>query len=284
MSFMNLLVFADDSDASAQRLDTAIAMAERLGAQLTACALAEQPAYYYGIGTEVAADVYTADVEQTKAVAQGAADAARTRLAESGHAGDRNGRVRWATGTPVAISEIAARNARYADLSLIGQPFDGPQETLLTKIFEGVLFDSGGPFVMIPQAWSGGAFGGRVLIAWSPCKEAARAVSDAMPFIEAAESVHIAMIDPETGEDAHGEEPGADLAAMLARHRVPVTVDALPSAGQSVAGRLLSHAAECGANLIVMGGYGHWRLRETLFGGVTRDMIRQSEVPLLLAH
>jgi nucleotide-binding universal stress UspA family protein len=65
---------------------------------------------------------------------------------------------------------------------------------------------------------------------------------------------------------------------------VPVTVDALPSAGQSVAGRLLIHAAECGADLIVMGGYGHWRLRESLFGGVTRDMVRKSEVPLLLAH
>ncbi len=105
-----------------------------------------------------------------------------------------------------------------------------------------------------------------------------------MPFIEAAEAVHIAMVDPDTGDDAHGEEPGADLAAALARHDVPVTVDALPSAGQTVAGRLLSHAADCGASLIVMGGYGHWRLRESVFGGATRDMVRQTTVPLLMAH
>ena len=280
MSFKSLLVFADDSDASAPRLDTAIAMAERHGARLTACVLAEQPAYYYGIGTEVAADVYLEDVERVKALARGVVETAGARLAQSGH----DGGVRWATGTPGAISEIAARHARYADLSLIGQPFDGAQETLLAKVFEGVLFDSGRAFAMIPRGWSGGAFGGRVLIAWSPRKEAARAVADAMPFIEAAESVHVAMVDPDTGEDAHGEEPGADLAAALARHDVPVTVDALPSAGQSVAGRLLTHAADCAASLIVMGGYGHWRLRESLFGGVTRDMIRQSTVPLLLAH
>ena len=280
MSFMSLLVFADDSEASIPRLDTAIAMAERLGAQLSSCALVEQPAYYYGVGTEVAADVYIEDVERAKAIAQGVADAAKAHLAKSGH----DGGVRWATGTPVAISEIAARNARYADLSLIGQPYDSVQETVLTKVFEGVLLDSGRPAVMVPKGWSGGSFGNRVMIAWTPCKEAARAVADAMPFIEAAESVHVAMVDPATGADAHGEEPGADLAALLAHHRVPVTVDALPSAGNSVADRLLTHAAECDANLIVMGGYGHLRLRESLFGGVTRDLIRKSEVPLLLAH
>jgi nucleotide-binding universal stress UspA family protein len=284
MSFKSLLVFADDSDASATRLDTAIAMAERHGAQLTACALTEQPSYHYGIGSEVVADIYAEEVEEAKAVAQGVADAVRARSAEFRHANGCGGGARWAIGIASAISEIAARNARYADLSLVGQPFEGKQETLLTKVFEGVLFDSGRPFVMVPQGWSGGGFGERILIAWTPRKEAARAVADAMPFIEAAEAVHIAMIDPDTGDDAHGEEPGADLAAALSRHGVPVTVDALPSAGQSVSERLLTHAADCGASLIVMGGYGHWRLRESLFGGVTRDIIRESTVPLLMAH
>ncbi|MHA1529166.1 MAG: universal stress protein [Alphaproteobacteria bacterium] len=280
MSFKSLLVFADDSDASAPRLDTAIAMAEWLGANLAACALTEQPAYYYGIGSEVAVDIYAQDVERAKAVAQGVAHAARARLAGCGH----DGGARWAAGTPEAIVGIAARHARYADLSLVGQPFEGAHESLLTKVFEGILFDSGRLFVMVPRTWSGGGFGERILIAWMPRKEAARAVADAMPFIEAAEAVHIAMVDPDTGDDAHGEEPGADLAAALARHGVPVTIDALPSAGQSVSERLLNHGADCGASLIVMGGYGHWRLRESLFGGVTRDIIRESTVPLLMAH
>jgi nucleotide-binding universal stress UspA family protein len=280
MSFKSLLVFADDSDASAMRLDASIAMAERLGTHLAACALIEQPAYYYGIGSEVAVDIYAQDVERAMAVAHVAADAARAQLVESGQDGD----LRWATGTPEAIAGIAARHARYADLSLVGQPFEGTHKTLLTKVFEGILFDGGRPFVMVPQSWPGGGFGERILISWTPRKEAARAVADAMPFIEAATSVHIAMVDPDTGDDAHGEEPGADLAAALARHDVPVTVDALASAGQSVAGRLLTHAADCGASLIVMGGYGHWRLRESLFGGVTRDIIRESTVPLMMAH
>jgi nucleotide-binding universal stress UspA family protein len=280
MSFMNLLVFADDTDACAARLETAIAMAERQGAQLAACALTEQPSYYYGVGTEVAADVYLADVERAKAMAKEVADAVRARLVAS----DRDGGTRWATGTSGAIAEIAARNARYADLSLIGQPAGEDRQPLLSRILEGVLFDSGRPCAIVPQGWSGGAFGKRIMVAWAPCKEAARAVADAMPLIETAESVHIAMVDPKTGEDGHGEEPGADLAASLARHRAEVTVDALPSAGHSTAARLLLHAADCGADLIVMGGYGHWRLSEALFGGVTRDMVRESQVPLMLAH
>jgi nucleotide-binding universal stress UspA family protein len=224
MSFMSLLVFADDSEASALRLDTAIAMAERYGAHLTACALTEQPAYYYGVGTEVAADVYMEDVERAKVIAQGVADAASARLTQSGH----DGGARWATGTPGPARFRAGR--RDGPEGLVGRQFRRPGPDCLDAV------------------QGGGPRGGR------------------------CDAFH------------RGGRPGADLAAALARHRVPVTVDALPSAGQSVAGRLLIHAAECGADLIVMGGYGHWRLRESLFGGVTRDMVRKSEVPLLLAH
>jgi len=280
MSFKSLLVFADDSDASARRLDNAMALTEQFSGSLAAVALAEQPAYYYGIGTEVAADVYAEDVERAKTLAKQVAGTAEAQLAKGGH----DGGVRWSTGTLAVVAEIAARHARYADLAFVGQPFESPQQVLMTKVFEGVLFDSGRPFMMLPRDWSAGPIGKRIMIAWAPRREAARAVADAMPLIEKAEAVNVAMVDPTVGEDAYGEEPGADLAQALARHDVAVSVDPLPSAGQNVAGRLLTHAADCGADLIVMGGYGHWRLRETLFGGVTRDIVRDTTLPLLLAH
>ncbi|HSF94617.1 MAG TPA: universal stress protein [Thermohalobaculum sp.] len=280
MPFKTLLVFADDSEASASRLDTAIVFAGKLGAHLTALALLEQPAYYYGIGSEVAADAYLADIERAESLARDTAAAAASAMSAAGTRAD----TRWATGTPAALSEIVARHARYADLSLVGQPSNGPIDPLLTRIFEGMLFESGRPLVVVPNAWRGGAFGKRVMIAWAPRREAARAVADALPLIAGAERAHIAMVDPETGPAAHGEEPGADLATALARHGVPVAVDQLPRAGQGIADRLLTHAADCGADLIVMGGYGHWRLRESLFGGVTRDVLYQSEIPVLMAH
>lgn len=280
MPFKTLLVFTDDSEASALRLETAITLAGRLGAHLTAVALLEQPAYYYGIGTEIAADAYLADIERVESLARDVAAANASTMSAAGVAAD----TRWATGTPAALTEITARHARYADLALVGQPADGPVEPLLTHIFEGMLFESGRPLAVIPAGWRGGAFGKRVMIAWAPRREAARAVADAMPFIAGAERVHIAMVDPETGTAAHGEEPGTDLATSLSRHGVPVTVDQLPRAGQGIADRLLTHAADCGANLVVMGGYGHWRLRESLFGGVTRDVLGQTEIPVLMSH
>ena len=280
MPFKTLLVFTDDSEASAPRIDTAIALAKRLGAHLTALALLEQPAYYYGIGSEVAADAYLADIERAESLARDTAAAAAARMSTAGTDAD----TRWATGTPAALSEIVARHARYADLALVGQPDGGPLDPLLTRIFEGMLFEAGRPLALIPNAWRGGAFGKRVMIAWAPRREAARAVADAMPLIDGAERVHIAMVDPETGPAAHGEEPGADLATALARHKVPVTVDQLPRAGQGIADRLLTHAADCGADTIVMGGYGHWRLRESLLGGVTRDVLRQTHIPVLMSH
>jgi len=280
MPYKSLLVFADDSEASAPRLDTACALAGALGAHLTALALLDQPAYYYGIGSEVAADTYLADLEKSETLARDTAAAASDAMARAGIDAD----TRWATASPGALSEIVARHARYADLALVGQPDGGALDPLLIRIFEGMLFEAGRPLVMVPNAWRGGAFGKRVMIAWAPRREAARAVADAMPMIEAAEKVHIAMVDPGTGPGEHGEEPGADLATALARHGVPVLVDQIPRAGRGIADRLLTHASDVGADLIVMGGYGHWRLRESLLGGVTREVLRQAEVPVLMSH
>jgi nucleotide-binding universal stress UspA family protein len=280
MPIKTLLVFADSSDATVRRIATAKAMAARHDAHLAALALVEQPAYYYGVGTEVSADLYFEEIERAKAEAVALADKTRGEMNGEGGSGD----VRWASGTPVAISEIAARHGRYADLNLLAQPVKGDMEALQSRAFEGVLFDSGRPAVVIPTGWERGAFGNSIVIAWAPCREATRAVSDAMPLIEAASSVRIAIIDPETGEDTYGEEPGADLATVLARHGITVTVDRLPSTGQGIAACLNGHAVDCGADLIVMGGYGHWRLRQTLFGGVTRDMLGVMQMPVLMAH
>ncbi len=280
MPFKSLAVFLDGSDASKQRLDAALAIARWLDAHLTAVAIAEQPAYYYGIGSEVSADIYMQDVERAQAAAKALADAAGALITAAGVRGD----VRWATGTAAAIGDVAARHARYADLALVGQPAEGDFELVMRKTFEGVLLESGRPLVVLPQGWDKGSFGKTIALAWSPQREAARAVSDAMPLIAGAAAVHVVVVDPNVGETAHGEEPGADLAATLSRQGVAVTVDQVPSAGQSVAECIHAHAVDRGADLIVMGGYGHWRLREALFGGVTRDMLKAARIPLMMSH
>ena len=137
---------------------------------------------------------------------------------------------------------------------------------------------------MIPRGWDAGVFGRRILIAWDPVQQAARALADALPFIAEAEAVTVALVDPEPEPSRYGDEPGADLAAALARHGVALTVDRLSGSGASVAEAIRDHARITGSDLIVMGGYGHAQWRQSLIGGVTHAMIRDTEVPILMAH
>jgi nucleotide-binding universal stress UspA family protein len=124
-----------------------------------------------------------------------------------------------------------------------------------------------------------------VLVAWKPSREATRAVNDALPLLEAADQVTVLVVDT-TGPRHHREEaePGSGIALHLARHGIKAVVEQTVAAGQSVADAMLSRAAELGCDLIVMGAYGHSRLRELVLGGVTREILRHMTVPVLMSH
>ncbi len=136
---------------------------------------------------------------------------------------------------------------------------------------------------LTPRGWTG-AFGERVVVAWDGSRPSARAIGSAMPLIETAAEVRVALVDPKAGSAAHGAEPGAELGAALARHNANVSVDRLPTLDRPVAKVLLEHASDAGADLVVLGAYGHSRFAEAVFGGVTRDMLRDASLPLLMAH
>lgn len=123
-----------------------------------------------------------------------------------------------------------------------------------------------------------------ILIAWDSTKHAAAAVQNALPLLDKAEQVTIAIFDPVNHENADGEEPGADLASRLSRRGCKVTVEQYPSGGDEIATCILKRAAEKGADLVVMGGYGHMKLRQQVFGGTTQTMLKQSKVPVFIAH
>ena len=122
------------------------------------------------------------------------------------------------------------------------------------------------------------------MIAWNASREAARAVKNAMPFLERAEAVDVVTFHPHTGRDAHGELPGADIALHLARHGIQVDVQRLDCDDIDVGNALLSHAADRGSDLLVMGCYGHSRLREWVLGGATRTILQSMTVPIVMAH
>lgn len=179
--------------------------------------------------------------------------------------------------------EVVGRRARYADLTVLG-PELLATGTFKKQIVEAVLFWSGKPLLLVPQGARATLKPKRVLVAWDASLEASRAVRESLDFLVGAEEVRIVMIDPIRDELHHGAEPGADIAAYLARHGVKVTVDRLPSSNQSVATVLFQHATDTAAEMLVMGAYGHSRLRELIFGGATRSAIDDPRLSVFLAR
>lgn len=179
--------------------------------------------------------------------------------------------------------EVVGQRARYADLTLIG-PELRESDRLGSFVLNGALFDSGKPVLVLPKRGAATLSPKRVMIAWDSRLEASRAVSEALPLLAGAEQVHVAMVDPVESSRESGPEPGADIATYLARHGVNVTVDRLPSGERTTANVLGRHAVDVSAELIVMGAYRHSRLRERIFGGVTRTMLEEPPVPLFMAH
>jgi nucleotide-binding universal stress UspA family protein len=178
-----------------------------------------------------------------------------------------------------------ALHARYADLAILGQlDPERAEPDLIRPRPDQVALASGRPVLIVPYAGHFDNAGRRVLIAWNATREAARSVSDAMPLLTSAELVTVLTIDPREGPHGHGEIPGADIALHLARHGVKAEIERTVSAGLPVGEVLLSRAADLGADLIVMGAYGHSRAREMLLGGATRSVLRSMTVPVLMSH
>ena len=147
-----------------------------------------------------------------------------------------------------------------------------------------VALASGRPILAVPYAGQFETVGRRVLIGWNATREATRAVNDAMPLLAAADVVTVLTIDAREAPDAHGELPGADISLHLARHGVKATIERTVSAGVPAGEVLLSRAADLGADLLVIGAYGHSRMRELLLGGATRSILQSMTVPVLMSH
>lgn len=182
-----------------------------------------------------------------------------------------------------SASDVVGRRGRYADLTIAG-----PQllraSPLRKPVLEGVLFSSGKPLLLIPEEADATLKPKRVVVAWDAGFEASRAVRESLDLLKVAEEVRLALVDPLPAEGGHGDEPGADIAAYLVRHGVKVTVDRLPSEGRPIADILKRHAIDTSAQMLVMGAYGHSRIRERLFGGVTRTMLERPALPTFLVR
>jgi nucleotide-binding universal stress UspA family protein len=281
MSYKDLLVVLDSDTASRGRMDIAAALAERFAAHLVGLyplPIPEAPRHF-GYYDPALLDPFFHELREKS---QELSDKEREAFE---HAASLRGlSAEWRAVEAVAESDPAL-HARYVDLTILGQldPDRGDADWIRPRP-EHVTLASGRPVLVVPYAGRYESVGRHVLIGWSATREAARAVSDAMPLLIAADVVTVLTIDAREGPDAHGELPGADISLHLARHGVKATIERTVSADIPVGDVLLSRAADLGADLLVIGAYGHSRVRELLLGGATRSILQSMTLPVLMSH
>ncbi len=179
------------------------------------------------------------------------------------------------------VGEQFGRIARRFDLSIVGQA--EPETSGVEEIIaESALFESGRPVIIVPYIQKGPLKLDRVMVCWDGSRTATRAIADAMPLLHRSGRVEVVIVANERGKK--DEIEGADMGAHLARHGLNVEVKRTVLGDIDVADVILSHAADAGTDFIVMGGYGHSRLREFVLGGVTRSILRSMTAPVLMSH
>ncbi len=183
---------------------------------------------------------------------------------------------------PYFSSEVGV-HAYYADLVVIARPESAGQTASPPGLAESLVMSSGRPIIVFPPRGTVSRIN-RILVAWNATRESIRAVADTMPLLVKAKAVEVLVVDHQRRPEGHGQEPGADIARHLARHGARVEVLRLSSDGKDVGRLLLSQAAAFGADLLVMGAYGHTQLREWIFGGVTRTVLYEADLPVLMSR
>ncbi len=277
MSYKTIAVWLDPRRAAPA--DAALQLAGAFGAHLTAISHIDvtrlSPYVRAHLGEELARKQLQA--AEDAAVASGKVFDESARRAGAGSV-----EVRRVGGDPLTA---LATSARYADLVVMGQANPDTADSVEESDFpDHAVLASGRPTLLIPYVGDYPVIGEHVVVAWSATRESTRAVTDALPLLQRAKKVTVIVGDIAPGTKGHGADPGADIALYLARHGVTVNVSPEQTAGLDVGSMLLSRIGDLGADMLVMGGYGHSRLRELVLGGVTRRILREMTVPVLMSH
>ena len=273
----DILVGLPVGSSSSAALDYAISIAAAYDAHLAGLAFVYDPFVPGTVFDGVASSVIAAYQAESEKVAKNA-------IAKFDEAVRRAG-ISAESQMPEAgmaeAGDVFAQQARRFDLAVVAQPEPG-NDTLEQLLPEAVLFGSGRPTLVVPYIQKAGLKLDRVLVCWDGSRAAARAIGDAMPFLEKAKSIDVMTMLK--SEEPRGELPGADIAHHLARHNLKVDFKRIVASDIDVASAILSQAADLGADMIVMGGYGHSRLREFVLGGATRGILAAMTVPVLMSH
>ena len=273
MATMTILSILGSEQAD-EDLSSAIQVATEVGAHLVvvAAGIAESPTvgdYPVGIGW----------IERREEASR-QLEAVRSRVVQQCQSSGLTHEVAIAFAEKAALEDMLFQKALHSDIAVIGRGVSGIAD-LRRVVVDAVIFQAGRPLLLASHKGTVTLKPKRVLLAWDSKAGAAHAATAAMKFLVDADQVNLVIVDPDADD---GEEPGADAAAYLSRHGVKVVVDQLTSGGHPVETVLQQHASEIQADLMVMGAYGHSRMRQWIFGGVTASTLQGASLPVFMAH
>lgn len=278
-TFSSMLVHVDSSPATVTRLQLAERLAESFDAQVTALFAATPADLQYPF-----AGVGGGDFQVAGLLREFEADRRRRARALFDQVRDAGAkRLTWAELAHTEPLAGFATQALYSDLVLLGQrqPHPDAPPDVPGDFIASVLIESGKPALVVPYIGLPDTLARQVVVAWKPTREAARAVSAALPLLRAAERVHVALWSDASGAAGDAAEP---IEHYLRSHGVATTVHRYGTVTRDIGEHLLSAAADLQADLLVMGCYGHSRAREWVLGGATRTLLQSMTLPVLLAH
>jgi nucleotide-binding universal stress UspA family protein len=255
----------------------AVSLGEIFDAHVLGLAFAYEPVIPGAMMGSVPAEF----IESQRAEASDTANGAIRRFEELARRSSISRDTRMLSASLSGASDQLGRLSRRFDIVVVGQP-EREHGAGDEMVAEGALFESARPVIVVPFIHKGGLKLDRVMACWDGSRAATRAIADSLPLMKKAKQVEIVIVA--NGRPKTNEVPGADLGEHLARHGLKVDVKRITSPDIDVASTILSYAADSSTDLIVMGGYGHSRLREFILGGVTRGILESMTVPVLMSH
>ena len=279
MALRTLSLVVTDETRDAPALAAAAAIAQREDAHLDVVTLGVEPVPLEALPMASAQILIESGRTEALAQAKRLADWAQAAIPVGTRAA-----VEPVSAQSLGLSSLAARAARHSDLAVCGRPYGPGAGALASVVGESLLFGAMVPVLFVPD--SGGDWSRpwrRVCIAWNESDEALRAVRGALPLLKAAGQVDIAIVDPPLHAPDRAD-PGGALSLWLARHGVRCEVAVMARTEPRIADVLLRFCRERGGEALVMGAYGHSRLREAVLGGATRDMLSELPLPVVMAR
>jgi nucleotide-binding universal stress UspA family protein len=279
MKYKNILIHLDNSSGCSNRLEVAFGMARDFDAELTGIFVVPTyivPSY---VEAQISVDLMTDITEKALARAEETVTSYR-QMAEEAHVTLQTAVVEG------QIIPILREHSKYSDLLILGQDHPEDQDNASYGLADSLLFEGACACLVIPHSGKLAIPGKRALLTWNASREAARALREAMPLLQRADTVVVLSSEPDDGNNelANGHPHAQAVLHLLKSHGIEAISSGISNPDMGPTDAIIAQAVEMDADLIVMGAYGHTRLREIILGGVTRDLLKRAPTCLLLAH